>query len=487
MIQRTIVTFFGGMSRAATVSGFFAVALTPAAAFAQTPNLGSAESFAVLAGSTVTNSGVTNVTGDVAVGPGGQVIGDAITLAAGSATHAGDAVAAQSLLDAAEVYDDLEGMTCGANLTGQDLGGQNLAPGVYCFDADAQLSGAPLTLTGAGPWIFQIGGALSSTTGVAVGSTQTCDGSSVFWQVGGSATIGAGTAFVGNILARTSVALGAGATVDGRAVALDSASTVTLNTNAVSACRFGELLPPHSPIKVTGGGQIPVPDPDSGGLATYGFNAKPEAETATGHLNYVNHVTGLHVKGTVTDVDVMTINPDGSPKMVRFSGTCKDSLTCTFSVTVEDNGEPSVDDRFGIAVVGTTADETTSDRVVRNGNIQFHLSLTTTLNAVSFRAADLMTLSVSLTPGTAPPDVDAYLVLRLPAGQLMSWTSAGLVPGIAPLARKVKPVNFRAVISRLLIPAGVPPGIYTWLSALTATGTLNPVSDISERRFTITP
>ena len=126
---------------------------------------------------------------------------------------------------------------------------------------------------------------------------------------------------------------------------------------------------------------------------------------------------------TVTDVEVVTINPDGSPKMVRFSGTCKDGSSCTFSVTVEDNGEPSVDDRFGITIVGSSADETTSDRVVRNGNIQFHLSLTTTLNARSFSPGEVMAVSVSLTPGLAPPRVDAYLVLQLPDGQFVSWTA----------------------------------------------------------------
>jgi hypothetical protein len=481
------VTFLGRLTRVAAVCGFTAVTLVPAAAWAQPPNLGSGESFAVLAGSTVANTGATTVTGDVGVGPGGSIAGDPITITGGS-IHEGDAVAVQAQSDALEAYDVLVAMTCGTDLTGQNLGGQSLPPGVYCFDADAQLTGAALTLTGAGPWIFQIVGALSTDASVLVpDSTQNCNGSSVFWQVGGTATVGAGTTFVGNLLAQTSVDLGAGTIVDGRAVALDPASTVTLDANEVNACSFGNLVPVHAPIKVTGGGQINVPEPDSDGFANYGFNAKPEAAGgATGHLNYRNHVTGLHVNGTVTDVDVVTINPDGSPMMVRFSGTCTSSPTCTFSVVVEDNGEPADDDRFGITVVASDADETTADRVVKNGNIQFHLALTTSLTAHSFRAGEVMAVGVSVIPGAAPPKVDAYLVLRLPSGQLLSWTSKGFVPGIVPMVRNITPFNIRAAVARLVIPSNAPAGTYTWLSAFASPGTLNLVSDISERRFTIT-
>ncbi len=80
-----------------------------------------------------------------------------------------------------------------------------------------------------------------------------------------------------------------------------------------------------------------------------------------------------------------------------------------------------------------------------------HLGLTTTLNAPTFRAGDVMEVSLSMTPGTASPRVNAYLVLRLPNGQLLSWTPRGFVAGIAPLAQNVMPVNFRGVIARLAI------------------------------------
>ena len=142
-----------------------------------------------------------------------------MTIAAGSSIHEGDAVAVQALLDASETYDDLEAMSCDSDLTGQNLGGMSLSSGVYCFDADAQLTGAPLELTGAGPWIFQIGGALSTTAAVTVAGVAACNGSNVFWQVATTASVGDGTSFVGNILARTGATLGAGVVLDGRVMA----------------------------------------------------------------------------------------------------------------------------------------------------------------------------------------------------------------------------------------------------------------------------
>jgi hypothetical protein len=144
---------------------------------------------------------------------------------------------------------------------------------------------------------------------------------------------------------------------------------VTLDTNLVNACSSGGTTPPASTIKVTGGGQIPVPDVNSTGTASFGFNAGTGNGGSGGHFNYVNHVNGLHFDGPVNDIVVIAFNPDGSPKTVLFSGTCGDN--CAFSVTVEDHGEPGTSDQFGVTVTGTVS-EVRSQRVISNGNIQFH-------------------------------------------------------------------------------------------------------------------
>jgi len=358
--------------------GLAALIRGPSPALAQV-SLGTAQSFAVLGGSTVTNTGATTITGDLGVSPGSAITGFPPGTVIGGTIHAADAVAAQAQIDLATAYNVASLLPCFDDLTGQDLGGLALTSGVYCFSSSAQLTGT-LNLVGAGLWIFQIGSTLTTASNSSVLGDfgQDCNGANVFWQVGSSATIGTNTQFVGNILALESITLNTGANVSGSALARNGA--VTMDTNHVSVCSSGGH--PHGAIKVTGGGQIPVPDPNSvdpkatgTGRATFGFNAKPSkagGTAASGEFNYVNHVTGLHINGSVTTVEVIAINPDGSPKTVRFSGTCRGSSpSCSFSVTVEDHAEPGIIDELGIVVAGGPI-EVRSQRVISNGNIQFH-------------------------------------------------------------------------------------------------------------------
>jgi hypothetical protein len=512
-------------------------------AAAQPVPLGSAESFAVLGRTSVSNTGASAVIGDVGVGLGGAVTDfPPGTVDEDSDIHEGDAVAVQALQGAAAAFSAIEARTCPAanDLTGQDLGGKSLAPGVYCFDGNAPLTGT-LTLTGVGPWTFQIGGLLTVADAgrvVAAGVTSTCTGSSVDWQVGGAtATIGAGATFIGNILAQNDVVLGAAASIDGRVVALDG--DVTLATNQIAACSNGEAFPPHAPIKVTGGGQLSVPDPDTAdhrrggrGRSTFAFVAIPgtdDTETR-GRLVYLNHsnrshmsiVRRMHVFGRVRNIDVVAVTGTGAPKTVRFDGTCSMRPDCTFSVLVEDNGEGHRDDdddfdedydgdddeaqgprdpdhrrtrprdRFGLVVVANgRIVESRSLRPIARGNIQFHRPrgtiLSTDTNDVEFGTGHVMEVTASIDPGAATSPADAYVVLELPNGQLMSWIGSGLVPGLVPIARGLVPFPFEGVVAQLPIPPGAPAGRYTWLSALTESGTLNLMTPISETVFTITP
>jgi len=332
------------------------------------PSLGSAASFAVLGSSTVTCTGASTLTGDVGVSPGSAVTGfPAPCTDAGGGIHAADAVAVQAHHDAALAYAALVANPCNTNLTGQDLGGLTLAPGVYCFDSSAELTGT-LNLTGAGPWIFQIASTLTTASNSAVlingsAASQGCS-PGVFWAVGSSATLGTGTQFQGLVLALISDTVTTGANVSGGVFALTGA--VTLDTNMVNACSSGGTTPEAGTIKITAGGQIQVPDLNSPGTASFGFNA---GTGNGGHFNYVNHVNGLHIDGRVDDIVVIAVNPDGSPKTVLFSGSCGDS--CAFSVTVQDNGEPGINDQFGLTVTGAFS-EVRSQRTISRGNIQFH-------------------------------------------------------------------------------------------------------------------
>jgi Ice-binding-like len=208
------------------------------------PSLGTAESFAVLGGQTVTNTGPTVVDGDLGVSPGSAVTG----FPPGSVTgtiHRGDAVAAQAQADASDAYDSLAGQACDTDLTGQDLGGMTLTPGVYCFSSSAQLTGT-LTLDAQGNpdavFIFQIGSTLTTASGSSVVLINGGSPCNVFWQVGSSATLGTDTTFLGTIIALQSITLNTGADIlSGRALALNG--SVTMHRNNVSVVPCGQPTP----------------------------------------------------------------------------------------------------------------------------------------------------------------------------------------------------------------------------------------------------
>ncbi len=244
---------------------------------ATAPPLGTAQSFAVLGGSTVTNTGSSVVTGDLGVWPGLAITGFPPGTVSGT-THAGDAVALQAQSDLVTAYKNLAGQACDSNLTGQDLGGMTLTPGTYCFSTSAQLTGT-LTLNAQGNpnavFVFQIGSTLTTASSSSVLLTNPGQSCKVFWQVGSSATLGTGTAFAGNILALTSITLNTGANMTGRALAQNGA--VTLDTNNVNVSVCATSCPPItvSPATLPSGGQPSVPYTATftatGGTAPYTF------------------------------------------------------------------------------------------------------------------------------------------------------------------------------------------------------------------------
>ena len=200
------------------------------------PPLGSAQSFAVLGGSTVTNTGPTVVTGDLGASPGTAVTGFPPGSVTGGTIHAGDATATAAQASAHKAYQDLVAEPCGTNLTGKTLGTSpgavTLSPGVYCFNSSAQLTGT-LTLSGSGVYVFKIGSTLTTASKSSVVLTKGATAGNVFWQVTSSATLGTNTAFEGSILALISDTVTTGASVSGRVFALTG--SVTLSGNRIRA------------------------------------------------------------------------------------------------------------------------------------------------------------------------------------------------------------------------------------------------------------
>ena len=228
------------------ICGTLALLLGASTALAQV-SLGSAQSFGVLGGSTVTNTGPSVITGNVGVSPGSSVTGFPPGVVVGGAIHANDATAAQAQTDLGIAYTEAASIACNTDLTGQNLGGLTLTPGVYCFSSSAFLTGT-LTLDMQGNpnafFLFQIGSTLITASGssvVLINSGGTNCPQNLFWQVGSSATFGTGSTFKGNILALSSITLTTGAGLNGRALARTGA--VTLDTNTVTLCGLATSCP----------------------------------------------------------------------------------------------------------------------------------------------------------------------------------------------------------------------------------------------------
>jgi protocatechuate 3,4-dioxygenase beta subunit len=198
-------------------------------------NLGTAGNFAVLSGQTITNTDPSVISGNVGLSPGTAVTGFPPGTVNNGTIHTADAVASQAQIDLTTAYNAVAGEAVTSDLTGQNLGGLTLTPGVYHFSSSAQLTGV-LTLNAEGnpdaEFDFQIGSTLttaSNSSVVMINGGIPCD---VVWQVGSSATLGTTTAFEGHILALTSITVQTGASVQGSVLARNG--SVTLDDNVIN-------------------------------------------------------------------------------------------------------------------------------------------------------------------------------------------------------------------------------------------------------------
>jgi len=197
--------------------------------------LGTTSGFVILAGSTVTNTGATAVTGDLGVSPGSAVTGFPPGTVSGT-IHAGDAAAATAQTDLTTAYNDAAGRTTGAISVSGDLTGLTLTPGLYKSTSSLAVTGT-LTFNALGNpdalFIIQMASTLTTGSASQVVLAGGAKASNIIWQVGTSATLGTNSVFKGVIMADQSITLNTGARLDGRALARVGA--VTLDTNAVAA------------------------------------------------------------------------------------------------------------------------------------------------------------------------------------------------------------------------------------------------------------
>jgi len=216
-----------------------------------TVDLGAAKSFAVLAGSTLTNTGTTTISGsaggDIGVSPGSAITGFPPGIA--GTQHSADAAAGAAQVALTSAYNDAAGRPPALSvLVPADIGGLTFNSGVYSYSTSLALTGT-VTLDALGDpsavFIFKAGSTLttaSSSRVLLANGAQPCN---VFWQVGSSATLGTTSTFVGHVLASSSITATTGATINGSLLARTGA--VTLDSNVITNPLCAQVEPSPTP------------------------------------------------------------------------------------------------------------------------------------------------------------------------------------------------------------------------------------------------
>jgi hypothetical protein len=228
----------------ATTLAVDALAPTRASAESVPPPIGTAAAFALLAGSTITNTGNSVINGDMGVSPGTARTGFPPGQLNGT-FHSADATAAQAKTDLAGAYTNAASRPTTATVA-TELGGTTRSTGVYDSASGTFEITGTVTLNGLGDpgavFIFKTGSTLVTAANSAVNLINGAQACNVFWQVGSSATFGADSTMRGDVLALTSITVGARVTGDGRMLAINGAVTLDNDAITTSSCAApGEL------------------------------------------------------------------------------------------------------------------------------------------------------------------------------------------------------------------------------------------------------
>jgi hypothetical protein len=419
--------FLRALSVSQCLSGGFLVLIAAlffaAPAFAQSvPPLGAAQTFAVLAGTTVTSTGPSLISGNIGVSPGTAVTGfPPGAIQNGQIYSGGGSLAGPAESSALDAYNNLKGQACvpANNLSGKILGvtpgAVTLAPGVYCFDTSAQLTTTLNLNDGGDPnaiFIFQIGTTLTTASGSQVLMSGGGRGTNVYWQIGSSATIGTFTTFRGNIIANTSITLTTSASSTGRFFAINGA--VTMDTNTIDAVPVtgGVLLGPSGFAGAVG------PTNSNDDYTNLGVNtgisgvAPGGTTTASGTATFVNTIQNT---GNADDTYTLTAPTVPNGFLVEISSTSAAAGYTTIHTAANVSSSASV------AVPLSAPTATLWVRITAPAGATVLAAYPTTIHAVS-----------SLTPATTNDTIDRLYTGFVQITKSQTVTNAlNVVPSMA--------------------------------------------------------
>jgi Ice-binding-like len=422
------------------LTAFIIITASFQTAFAQTaPTLGTAGSFAVLGGSAVTNTGPTVITGDLGVSPGTAITGFPPGIVVGGATHAADAVALQAQNDTTTAYNELASQPCDTTFSvPTDIGGMTLVPGVYCFASSVQLTGT-LTLNAGGNgnavWIFKVGSTLITASNSKVSLINGAQQCNDFWQVGSSATLGTSTAFIGNILALTSISLDTNATVSGRTLARNGAVTMDSNTVSPAAC----VPPPVTPTSPTLGKAFSPATINAGGTSALTITLSNSDATAASITSPLvdNLPAGVVIGSTPSSTTCggIVMADAGSSSITLTGGSIPANGSCTVTVPVTAANSGSFINSIAAGAL-VTSNGNNSAPAVATLTVNTPAAIAPTVNkafspaTIAAGGTSTLTITLSNAGGTADT-MTAPLTDTLPTGVLVSGAATTSCGGTA--------------------------------------------------------
>ena len=374
-------------------------------------NLGAAEKYAILAGSGITNTGATTITGDVGSSPtstqtgfGTVTIIDGVNHTDADPNDAETQAAKTALITA---YNDAASQGPEIAIPGLTLGaGQTLAPGVYNSDTSIQINGT-LTLDGGGDpnavFVFQAGSTLATGSASRILLTNGAQPCNVYWQVGSSVTLGTTTTFSGIIMALTSITMNNGATLDGQALARNGAVTLNSNTITLQLCA-PEVSKSFSPASIDAGTGTST-------LTVTFSNINVSDSQLTGSFTD-NLPTGLVIAATPNASTTCT--PDVGSSLTATAGGSSVSMSsgyfipgedsCTLSVDVSASNTGSYINTIPIGALETSAGEninSTSATLISIDDTLLTPTITTSLSSSDIIVGNVVHDSAVLTGATA--------------------------------------------------------------------------------------